>query len=288
MINFHSAPTELKTTLWPLLQESNIGEQLVAGQQLIDLQKKNAPDTDDIHQLENAWVTEKDWRKLSEADSPAVLKSTLGTILAWIGNDLDGASEVTASEASFLIRYPWEFIQINEQLLSTLETNNIHGEVSAAANIEGFITLGKGSKILPGVFIEGNIIIGENCKIGPNCYLRGSTTIGHDCHIGQSVEIKNSIIGHGSSVGHLGYVGDSILGNNVNFGAGTMTSNLRHDGSNHRSMVNGQLTDTGRRKFGCIIGNEVHTGILTAIYPGRKLGANSSTLPNGTVEKDII
>ena len=73
----------------------------------------------------------------------------------------------------------------------------------------------------------------------------------------------------------------------ANFGAGTITSNLRHDGSNHRSEVEGQLIDTGRRKFGAIIGDGVHTGINTSIYPGRKLGPNTTTLPGEVVSKDL-
>lgn len=288
-MNFH--PSE-NATLWPLLQETSIGEQLIAGRKLIDIQLENSSSTEDAHQLENAWITQSDWQLLAASPSPSVLKSTLGITLAWTGDasesPAENATEVIASEHSFLIRFPWEFIQINEQLVSAITANNFIGDVSPAAHIDGFVELGEGSRILPGVVIEGNIIIGKNCKVGPNCYLRGSTTIGDGCHIGQSVEIKNSIIGHGSSVGHLSYVGDSVIGNNANFGAGTITSNLRHDGSNHRSMVDGELTDTGRRKFGCIVGDGVHTGILTAIYPGRKLGPNSSTLPNGTVDEDII
>ena len=133
---------------------------------------------------------------------------------------------------------------------------------------------------------RGTVVIGAGCKIGPNCYLRGSTAIGDGCHIGQAVEIKNSLIGHGSSVGHLSYVGDSVIGEKVNFGAGTITSNLRHDGGNHRSLVAGELVDTGRRKFGTVVGDDVHTGIHTAIYPGRKLGPGTTTLPNETVQVD--
>ncbi len=293
-MNLHCQDSSKESnSLWPLAQDTAVGEQLIAGKKLIDWQQANAPASSDAHQLENAWITQEDWQRLVASPSPAILKSTLGATLAWTGTDStqdsapSEATEVTASEHSFLIRFPWEFIQINEQIVSALSTNNFIGEVSPAAHIDGFVELGEGSRILPGVVIEGNVIIGKNCKVGPNCYLRGSTTIGDGCHIGQSVEIKNSIIGHGSSVGHLSYVGDSVIGSNANFGAGTITSNLRHDGSNHRSMVGGELTDTGRRKFGCIIGDGVHTGILTAIYPGRKLGPNTSTLPNGTVEEDI-
>ena len=79
-----------------------------------------------------------------------------------------------------------------------------------------------------------------------------------------------------------------MLGENVNFGAGTTVSNLRHDGKNHRSMVCGVLIDTGRRKFGAIIGDGVHTGINTSIYPGRKLWPGTSTLPGEIVSKDVF
>lgn len=271
---------------WPLHQDGSCADQLIAGSTLSDLQISNAADISDAHQYENAWITPADWAALAAAPQPAVLKSTQGDILAWIG--APSGTEVIASAESYLLNYAWEFITLNEQLVSVIDSDIIHGDVSPAAHIDGHIHVGKGTKILPGVVIEGNIIIGENCKIGPNCYLRGSTTIGDGCHIGQAVEIKNSIVGHGSSVGHLSYVGDSIIGNQVNFGAGTITSNLRHDGSNHKSMIDGRLLDTGRRKFGTIAGDGTHTGIHTAIYPGRKLGPNSMTLPNETVKTDIV
>lgn len=274
---------------WPLHQDSPVGDQLIAGSSLRELQFSGAEGIENAHLIENAWVTREDWLTLGEQPAPAVLKSPCGNVLAWTGDhppDISTA-EVSASEASFLIRYPWEFIQINEQLLSQLREPDHQGEISPAAHIDGIVHLGEGSKILPGVVIEGNVVIGDNCKIGPNCYLRGSTTIGDNCHIGQAVEIKNSIIGNHSSIGHLSYVGDSVIGNHVNFGAGTITSNLRHDGSNHLSRVRDSLVDTGRRKFGTIVGDGCHTGILTAIYPGRKLGPNASTHPNESVQRDL-
>lgn len=185
------------------------------------------------------------------------------------------------------LRYPWDILVLNERLIAKLDASEIAGSVSDAAHIEGVIRLGEGSRILPGVFIEGNAVIGKNCKIGPNCYIRGNTVIGDNCHIGQAVEIKNSVIGFKTAVGHLSYVGDSVLGDRVNFGAGTIIGNLRHDGKNHRSLVDGTLVDTGRRKFGAIVGNDVHTGIHTAIYPGRKLAPGSSTRPGDVVQLDL-
>jgi bifunctional UDP-N-acetylglucosamine pyrophosphorylase/glucosamine-1-phosphate N-acetyltransferase len=209
-----------------------------------------------------------------------------GTALLWQGAAPDSGS-VFPAKGSFLIRYPWDLLRANEQALAALTGNAITGEVHPSAVIEGVLHLGQGSRILPGVFIEGKVVIGAHCKIGPNCYIRGSTSIGDACHIGQSVEIKNSIILAKSQVGHLSYVGDSVLGEAVNFGAGTITSNYRHDGTHHRSMVDGVLVDTGRRKLGAIVGDRVHTGIHTSIYPGRKLWPGTSTSPGEIVQRDL-
>lgn len=201
--------------------------------------------------------------------------------------DLDASPGSALAGRIAACRFPWDLLAINEMIVGAMDSDGIAGEVHPLAVVEGRMRLGKGSRILPGVFIEGNVVIGENCRIGPNCYIRGNTSIGDGCHIGQSVEIKNCIILAGTNVGHLSYVGDSILGEGVNFGAGTIVSNFRHDGGNHRSMVGGELVDTGRRKFGAIVGDGVHTGIGTLIYPGRKIWPNMSTRPGEVVERDL-
>lgn len=233
----------------------------------------------------HAWLAPEDMAGFL-ASGKSTLMDGRGTALAWQGAAPDVGS-VFAATASFVIRYPWDFLRANEQAVAGLIENRIEGEVHPSAVIEGVIQVGAGTRILPGVFIEGNAVIGANCKIGPNCYIRGNTSIGDGCHVGQSVEIKNCLVLSKTSVGHLSYVGDSVLGTGVNFGAGTTTSNLRHDGKNHRSMVNGALVDTGRRKFGTIIGDRVHTGINTSIYPGRKLWPDTTTRPGEIVERDI-
>jgi UDP-N-acetylglucosamine diphosphorylase / glucose-1-phosphate thymidylyltransferase / UDP-N-acetylgalactosamine diphosphorylase / glucosamine-1-phosphate N-acetyltransferase / galactosamine-1-phosphate N-acetyltransferase len=232
----------------------------------------------------HAWLTAGDLAAFSTGAS--VLTDAAGEALAWQGESADFSAAVVAGD-SFLIRHPWDLLRANEQYVSALAEEKILGDVHPLAVIEGTIHLGAGSRILPGVYIEGNVVIGENCKIGPNCYLRGSTSIGDRCHIGQSVEIKNCLILSKTNVGHLSYVGDSVLGAGVNFGAGTTTSNLRHDGKNHRAMVNGTLVDTGRRKFGAIVGDGVHTGIHTSIYPGRQIAAGRTTRPGEIVQHDL-
>lgn len=195
---------------------------------------------------------------------------------------------IPADEASFRIRYPWDLLKINEEYLAGYTENDIKGTVRERVTLDGVVILGEGSVLLPGVYIEGVAVIGKNCKIGPNCYLRGCNFISDKCHIGQAVEIKNSILMTHVAAGHLSYIGDSIVCQNVNFGAGTITSNFRHDGKNHRSMVQGCLIDTGRRKFGSIIGENVHTGIHTSIYPGRKIWADVQTRPGDVVQLDLM
>jgi len=183
------------------------------------------------------------------------------------------------------IGYPWDLLDANSFLLERMR-DKLSGGVEKGAFLKGEVCVGKDSVVKSGAYIEGPVMIGEHCNIGPNCYIRAHTTIGNNCHVGNAVEVKNSILFDHTNVAHLSYVGDSVLGEHVNFGAGTIVANLRHDNNNVRSMVKGILVDTGRRKLGTIVGDNVHTGIDTAIYPGRKIWPDKSTLPAEIVTKD--
>ena len=284
----------------PITSTRSLADCPIANRPLVELQKESLRlagcslvengTHHDLFVRQDAWLSETMLRKLVETNSPAALRDASGELLAWIGESAQAvlnAPTLKADSGSFLIRHPWDLLAIQEQVMSGLKDHLGEGDVSPSATIEGILSLGKGSRILPGVYLEGSVIIGTHCKIGPNCYIRGATSIGNNCHIGQAVEIKNSIIMEKTSIGHLSYCGDSIIGSHVNFGAGTITANFRHDGKTHRSMVNGKLLDTGRRKFGTIMGDHVHTGIHTSIYPGRKLWPNVSTLPGAIVKDDL-
>ncbi len=279
--------SRIASRLWPL--EGPVGGLFVWGSALRDWQEERAPE-EEVTLVENGWVAARDWERMLGVEDPAVLETGAGEVLAWSGEgDRPGdAVVVLASEESLLVRYPWDLLTVNAQL-STGAVESLYDRSFGKPVVDGLLLApGSDTKILPGVFVEGTVWIGSNCKIGPNCYLRGSTAIGDGCHIGQAVEIKNSIIGPGTAVGHLSYVGDSVLGSRVNFGAGTITSNLRHDGRTHRSKVGDELVETGRRKFGTVVEDAVHTGIHTAIYPGRKLGPGTMTLPGEVVDRDKL
>jgi bifunctional UDP-N-acetylglucosamine pyrophosphorylase/glucosamine-1-phosphate N-acetyltransferase len=228
--------------------------------------------------------------QVREAGAGCVVSGPDGTPLMWIS--ADGApparptQAVPLDQASRILRYPWDLLLVNEDVVGALDHDDIRGTVRAGVTIDGHVVVGEGTVLLPGVYIEGNVIIGRDCKIGPNCYFRGSTSVGDNCHVGQAVEIKNSILMDRVGAGHLSYVGDSIVGARSNLGAGTITANFRHDGKSHRSLAGGTLVDTGRRKFGTILGDDVHTGIHTSIYPGRKIWPGLSTRPGEVVDRD--
>ena len=272
--------------LWPITAE--VGSIKVAGTPIAELIRARFPESarDLQIRVRGDFLPSPEFAAaLANSTSNCVVRDPSdGAVLAeTLLPDLGGSSELSADTASVRIRHPWDLLALNETLMAAMDHNDIRGTIRAGATIDGFVSLGENSVILPGVYIEGNVIIGRDCKIGPNCYIRGNTSIGDRCHIGQAVEIKNSLLADHVSVGHLSYAGDSVISDNVNFGAGTIISNLRHDGRNHRWLVNHELVDTGRRKFGAIIGEGVHTGIHTAIYPGRSLSAGSCTMPGEVV-----
>ncbi len=192
----------------------------------------------------------------------------------------------TVKEYWFPITFPWSLLDANEFFMKSLKGKN-KAVVEKGAVLKNPIVIGKNTIIKSGAYIEGPVIIGDNCTIGPNCYIRPCSTIENGCKIGNGVEIKNSIIGKNTCIGHLSYVGDSVIGENVNLGAGTITANLRHDEKNIMSPVKKSMVDTRRRKLGAIIGDSVHTGIHTSIYPGRKIWIDKTTFPGQVVKEDI-
>jgi len=177
---------------------------------------------------------------------------------------------------------PWDLLDANRVLLENMK-GICEGTVEPYATLHGVVTVGRGTIIRNGSYIIGPVVIGEDCDIGPNCFIRASTAIGNNVHIGNAVEVKNSIIMDGTKIGHLSYLGDSVIGLKCNFGAGTKVANLRHDGKNIKCSVKGKVVDTGRRKLGVIMGDDVHTGINTSINVGMMMEAGSYSHPGEVI-----
>ncbi len=102
------------------------------------------------------------------------------------------------------------------------------------------------------------------------------------------MEIKNSIIFDNTKIPHYNYIGDSIIGSGCNFGAGTKIANLRHD---HAEVRVGSK-ETGRKKFGAVIGDDVLFGINCSINTGTSIGKGSRIGPHvlvrGVIKENTI
>jgi len=180
---------------------------------------------------------------------------------------------------------PWELLTATEHLFKDLK-RDVRGTVEPDATLRGPIVVEDGARVRNGAYVEGPVVIQAGADVGPNAYVRGGTVLGPDVRVGNAVEVKNSVLMADTAVGHLSYVGDSVLGRDVNFGAGTKVANLRHDDDPVRVQVKGELTETGRRKFGVVVGHGTKTGINTSLDAGVTLGTDSRTTPGEVVTRD--
>jgi len=197
----------------------------------------------------------------------------------------DGGTAVEYDGPWLDIGRPWELLEANSALLDALE-RDIQGDVEDGATLNGPVVVEDGARVRDGAYIEGPVVIQAGADVGPNAYVRGATVIGPDVRVGNAVEVKNSILMRETAVSHHAYVGDSVLGANVNFGAGTKVANLRHDDETVHVQVKGELVDTGRRKFGVVVGDSTKTGINTSLNAGVTLGTETQTTLGERVATD--
>jgi UDP-N-acetylglucosamine diphosphorylase/glucosamine-1-phosphate N-acetyltransferase len=181
---------------------------------------------------------------------------------------------------------PWDLLEANIWALRRM-AHRVYGKVENGAHLIGPVTVAETARIRSGAYIEGPCFIDEGSDIGPNCYIRPCTSVGKNVRIGNACEVKNSIIMDETHVGHLSYVGDSIMCERCNLAAGTITANLRLDDGHVKMLVKGKVVDTGRRKLGAVLGDDVKTGINALLMPGVKVGIKSWVGANFTVNRDL-
>ncbi|HET6405402.1 MAG TPA: bifunctional sugar-1-phosphate nucleotidylyltransferase/acetyltransferase [Candidatus Thermoplasmatota archaeon] len=177
---------------------------------------------------------------------------------------------------------PWDLLAAAERALAEMPEER-RGTVEPGATLKGKVIVAEGALVKSGSYVEGPVYIGPRAVVGPNCYLRPNAVLLEDTKVGNGCEIKASLLMAGAHAAHLSYVGDSVLGERVNLGAGTLVANLRHDGKTVKVTQEGQRVDTGRRKMGVVLGDDVHTGINTSLNVGVMLPAGGATLPGEVV-----
>jgi UDP-N-acetylglucosamine diphosphorylase / glucose-1-phosphate thymidylyltransferase / UDP-N-acetylgalactosamine diphosphorylase / glucosamine-1-phosphate N-acetyltransferase / galactosamine-1-phosphate N-acetyltransferase len=155
------------------------------------------------------------------------------------------------------------------------------------------IFLGPGSVVEPGALIQGPTIIGAHTEVRQGAYVRGNCIIGDRCVVGHTTEIKASVMLDDAKAGHFAYIGDSILGNATNLGAGTKLANLKIKSGIVRVKFGSDSIDTGLRKFGAVLGDQVEIGCNAVTNPGTALGRGClvypvTSVPSGYHEPESI
>lgn len=168
------------------------------------------------------------------------------------------------------LSYPWNILDANKYFL-----DKYGSQISSKAEIR------------PGAVIEGPVAIDDGAVIGPNCYIRKYSSIGKNCKVGQAVEIKNSIIMDNTFMSHLSYAGETIIGRNCNVGGGTIFANLRLDEKNVKMEVNGVRVDSGHKKLGAIIGDNVKFGTRATVMPGKRIWPDLLIPACMTIDEDV-
>ena len=145
------------------------------------------------------------------------------------------------------------------------------------------IWIAKTATIAPTAYIKGPAIIGKNAEIRHCAFIRGKAIVGEGAVVGNSTELKNVILFNKVQVPHYNYVGDSILGYKAHMGAGSITSNVKSDKKLVVVKNKEEKIETGLKKFGAMLGDNVEIGCGSVLNPGTVIGKNTNVYPLSSV-----
>ena len=196
-----------------------------------------------------------------------------------IANMLD-MTQTIAGELFQGKTYPWEVLpEIGDfivKLGKTLDPDEYD-------YLEGDIWIAKSAKVAPTACINGPAIIGKNTEVRHCAFIRGKALVGEGCVVGNSTELKNAVLFNKVQVPHYNYVGDSILGYKSHMGAGSITSNVKSDKKLVVVKAGDEKIETGLKKFGAMLGDEVEVGCGSVLNPGTVIGSHSNIYPLSSV-----
>ena len=176
--------------------------------------------------------------------------------------------------------YPWELlpkisafiVELGEKLPKDRYTE-----------VKEHVWVANNATVAPSAFINGPAIIDEEAEVRHCAFIRGNAIVGKGAVVGNSTELKNVILFNKVQVPHYNYVGDSILGFKAHMGAGSITSNVKSD----KTLVvvkNGEKKmETGLKKFGAMLGDNVEVGCGSVLNPGTVIGRGSNIYPLSSV-----
>ena len=176
--------------------------------------------------------------------------------------------------------YPWEVLDgIKDFILELGETLS----PEEFDHPEEGVWIAKDAKVFPSAYIGAPCIIDHEAEVRHCAFIRGGAIVGKGAVVGNSVELKNVVLFDKVQTPHYNYVGDSVLGYKAHMGAGSITSNVKSD----KTLVVVKEPDapheTGRKKFGAILGDNVEVGCNSVLNPGTVVGRRSNIYPTSSV-----
>lgn len=195
-------------------------------------------------------------------------------------NELYTLDETIAKDLFEGVTYPWEVLpKISAFILELGATLNEEEYEKRGENV----WVAKSATVAPTAYINGPAIIGKNAEVRHCAFIRGNAIVGEGAVVGNSTELKNVVLFNKVQVPHYNYVGDSILGYKSHMGAGSITSNVKSDKKLVVVKTEEGNIETGMKKFGAMVGDEVEVGCGSILNPGTVVGSHTNIYPLSSV-----
>jgi len=188
--------------------------------------------------------------------------------------------ETIAKELFDGVTYPWEVLPKISGFIMELGATLSEEEYDKVGDN---VWIAKSANVFPSAYINGPAIIGKHAEVRHCAFIRGNAIVGEGAVVGNSTELKNVILFNKVQVPHYNYVGDSILGYKAHMGAGSITSNVKSDKKLVVVKTPEGNIETGIKKFGAMLGDEVEVGCGTVLNPGSVVGKHSNIYPLSSV-----
>ncbi len=195
-------------------------------------------------------------------------------------NNLYTLEETIAADLFNDVTYPWEVLPKISAFIKELGAT-LDPEVFEKRGED--IWVAKNAKVAPTACLNGPLIVDEEAEIRHCAFVRGSAIVGKGAVVGNSTELKNVVLFNKVQVPHYNYVGDSILGYKAHMGAGSITSNVKSDKTLVVIKAIGNPIETGLKKVGAMLGDNVEVGCNSVLNPGTVIGKNSNVYPTSCV-----
>ncbi len=194
--------------------------------------------------------------------------------------DLFNLDETIARDLFEGVTYPWEVLpKIGEFIVKLGETLPLDEYDKRGDNV----WIAKDAKVFESAYINGPCIIGKGAEVRHCAFIRGNAIVGEGAVVGNSTELKNVVLFNKVQVPHYNYVGDSILGFKAHMGAGSITSNVKSDKKLVVIKDGMDTIETGLKKVGAFLGDNVEVGCGSVLNPGTIIGRESNIYPLSSV-----